>query len=126
MIALDASSAKSFENQNASEEKLVDLQTQIELFNTISSEIEKSSRNLTQVIPSNVGLQDESSTKLIDRYNELVLERNRLLRSASESSPVVQPLTDQIRSLNRNIKDAINAAKRLSLIHISEPTRQVR
>ncbi|MDK7751575.1 hypothetical protein QP572_14690, partial [Brevibacterium sp. UMB10442] len=50
MIALDASSAKSFENQNASEEKLVDLQTQIELFNTISSEIEKSSRNLTQVI----------------------------------------------------------------------------
>ncbi|EFB93602.1 GumC family protein [Prevotella bivia] len=116
MIALEASSAKSFENQNASEEKLVDLQTQIELFNTISSEIEKSSRNLTQVIPSNVGLQDESSTKLIDRYNELVLERNRLLRSASESSPVVQPLTDQIRSLNRNIKDAINAAKRSLLI----------
>ena len=38
------------------------------------------------------------------------------MRSASESSPVVQPLTDQIRSLNRNIRDAINAAKRSLLI----------
>ena len=80
MIALEASSANSFQNQNVYEQKLVDIQTQIELFNTISSEIEKSSRNLTQVIPSNVGLQDESSAKLIDRYNELVLERNRLLK----------------------------------------------
>lgn len=116
MIALEASSANSFQNQNVYEQKLVDIQTQIELFNTISSEIEKSSRNLTQVIPSNVGLQDESSAKLIDRYNELVLERNRLLKSASENSPVIQPLSDQLRVLNRNIRDAISAAKRSFLI----------
>ena len=61
-------------------------------------------------------MQDESSAKLIDRYNELVLERNRLLKSASENSPVIQPLSDQLRVLNRNIRDAINAAKRSFLI----------
>ncbi len=124
MIALEASATSSFQNQTVSEQKLIDIQTQIELFNTVSSEIEKSSRNLTQVIPSNVGLQDESSTKLIDRYNELVLERNRLLRSASMNSPVVIPLTEQIIALNRNIRDAINAAKRSLLIQKDALARQ--
>ena len=104
--------SNSVSNQNTSEQKLAEMETQIELFNTIAREVESSSRNLTQVIPSNVGLDDESSTSLINKYNELVLERNRLLRSASESSPVVEPLTDQIRDLNVNIRRAIAAARK--------------
>ena len=40
-----------------------------------------------------------------------MLERNRLLRSASVNSPVVEPLTDQIRTLNKNIRRAIETAR---------------
>ena len=112
MVELTMNACKSVSNQNKSEQKLAEMETQIELFNTIAREVESSSRNLTQVIPSNVGLDDESSTSLINKYNELVLERNRLLRSASESSPVVEPLTDQIRDLNVNIRRAIAAARK--------------
>ena len=112
MVELKMNASNSVSNQNTSEQKLAEMETQIELFNTIAREVENSSRNLTQVIPSNVGLDDESSTSLINKYNELVLERNRLLRSASESSPVVEPLTDQIRDLNVNIRRAIAAARK--------------
>jgi len=112
MVELKMNASNSVSNQNTSEQKLAEMETQIELFNTIAREVESSSRNLTQVIPSNVGLDDESSTSLINKYNELVLERNRLLRSASESSPVVEPLTDQIRDLNVNIRRAIAAARK--------------
>ena len=112
MVELKMNASNSISNQNTSEQKLAEMETQIELFNTIAREVESSSRNLTQVIPSNVGLDDESSTSLINKYNELVLERNRLLRSASESSPVVEPLTDQIRDLNVNIRRAIAAARK--------------
>ena len=112
MVELKMNASNSVSNQNTSEQKLAEMETQIELFNTIAREVEISSRNLTQVIPSNVGLDDESSTSLINKYNELVLERNRLLRSASESSPVVEPLTDQIRDLNVNIRRAIAAARK--------------
>ena len=112
MVELKMNASNSVTNQNTSEQKLAEMETQIELFNTIAREVESSSRNLSQVIPSNVGLDDESSTALINKYNELVLERNRLLRSASESSPVVEPLTDQIRDLNVNIRRAIAAARK--------------
>ena len=89
MVELKMNASNSVTNQNTSEQKLAEMETQIELFNTIAREVESSSRNLSQVIPSNVGLDDESSTALINKYNELVLERNRLLRSASESSPAI-------------------------------------
>lgn len=111
IVELKMNAGNSVANQNSSELKLAEVETQIELFNTIAREVESSSRNLSQVIPSNVGLDDQSSTTLINKYNELVLERNRLLRSASESSPVVEPLTAQIRELNGNIRRAIGAAR---------------
>ena len=111
MVELKLNAGNAVTNQNESELKLADMQTQIELFSTIAQEVESSSRNLSQVIPSNVGLDDQSSTSLINKYNELVLERNRLLRSASENSPVVEPLTGQIRELNGNIRRAISTAR---------------
>lgn len=111
MVELKLNAGNTVTNQNESELKLADIQTQIELFSTIAQEVESSSRNLSQVIPSNVGLDDQSSTSLINKYNELVLERNRLLRSASENSPVVEPLTAQIRELNGNIRRAISTAR---------------
>ena len=111
MVELKLNAGNAVTNQNESELKLADIQTQIELFSTIAQEVESSSRNLSQVIPSNVGLDDQSSTSLINKYNELVLERNRLLRSASENSPVVEPLTVQIRELNGNIGRAISTAR---------------
>lgn len=125
IVELQMNAGNSVANQNNSELKLADVETQIELFNTIAREVESSSRNLTQVIPSNVGLDDQSSTSLINKYNELVLERNRLLRSASESSPVVEPLTAQIRELNGNIRHAIAAARQNLLIQRDAVSAQV-
>ena len=125
IVELQMNAGNSVANQNNSELKLADVETQIELFNTIAREVESSSRNLTQLIPSNVGLDDQSSTSLINKYNELVLERNRLLRSASESSPVVEPLTAQIRELNGNIRRAIAAARQNLLIQRDAVSAQV-
>lgn len=98
VIEQQINASNSFSNQNASEQKMADIETQIELFNSIASEIKTSARDLTQVIPSNIGLSDATASSLINKYNELVLERNRLLRSASINSPVVAPLTDQIKT----------------------------
>ncbi|MFA6832710.1 MAG: polysaccharide biosynthesis tyrosine autokinase, partial [Bacteroidaceae bacterium] len=45
-------------------------------------------------------------------YNQLALQRNRLLRSASETSPTVTPITSQMDELNNTIKRAMNQSKR--------------
>lgn len=112
MVELKINASNSVSNQNVSDAKLMDLETQIELFGTMAGELESSARNLTQVLPANIGLNDQSTGALIVKYNELVLERNRLLRSASENSPVVEPLTEQIREMNVNIRRTVNTTKR--------------
>ncbi len=111
VVEQQMNAASSFTNQTTSEQKLTDMETQIQLFNSVASEVKNSSRDFTQVIPSDVGLSDATASSLINKYNELVLERNRLLRSASVNSPVVEPLTDQIRTLNKNIRRAIETAR---------------
>lgn len=115
MVQLDMNAGSSFQNQNQYEQQLAQQETQIELLNNIADFMKQSGRRF-QVLPSNVGLQDQSSTTLINKYNELVLERNRLLRSASENSPVVEPITDQLRDLNVNIRRAIDQARKSLLI----------
>ena len=42
----------------------------------------------------------------------MALERNRLLRTASESSPVVEELTSQLKDMNSSIRMALSQAKR--------------
>ena len=58
MVELQMSAASSFSNQTASEQKLTEMETQIQLFNSIASEVKNSSRDFSQVIPSNIGLTD--------------------------------------------------------------------
>lgn len=111
MVELKLNATQSMGNQNQYEQKLADIETQIALLNSVADFMNESGSSY-QVLPSNVGLTDQSSTQLISKYNELVLERNRLLRSASENSPVVEPITEQIVDLNRNIRRAIGQARR--------------
>ena len=111
VVEQQLSAASSFSNQTVTEQKLTEIETQIQLFNSVASEVKNSSKDFSQVIPSDVGLSDATASSLINKYNELVLERNRLLRSASVNSPVVEPLTDQVRILNANIRRAIETAR---------------
>ena len=109
MVELKTNATAAVSNQDESYKKLRDMDTQVELLHSIQ-DFMNDRGNHYQVIPSNVGLTDQSSTSLINKYNELVLERNRLLRSASANSPVVEPITDQINDLNHNIREAIRQA----------------
>ena len=61
--------------------------TQIQLVEFLRNYI-NDPKNDDEVIPSNVGLQDQNLTSAIDQYNAMIVERNRLLRTSSESNPV--------------------------------------
>ena len=70
------------------------------------------------MLPVNVGLTDQSLSSLIGQYNEMVLQRNRLLRNSSESNPVIVNLDSGIRAMRENILTTIHSVQKLSLIHI--------
>ena len=87
------------------------MNTQIELLYSITEYMNEPS-NKYQTLPSNVGLTDPTAANLINKYNEIVMQRNRLLRSASETSPAVLPLTAQLDELTSSIRRAMSQAQR--------------
>ena len=111
MVELKMNAAQAVQNQDAYSQKLAEANTQIALLSSISEYMNDPS-NKYQTLPSNVGLSDASATSLISKYNEIVIERNRLLRSASESSPTVTPLTAQLDDLSSSIRRAMIQARR--------------
>lgn len=61
-----------------------------------------------QLLPTNIGLEDQSIEKTIVEYNKLVLERDDLLKSSTAENPVVKNISENIRSLNRNLNTSLN------------------
>ena len=93
------------------ENQIVDVSTQIQLVDYLSSYV-NDHRNNYQVIPSNVGLTDASLTATIAKYNEAVMERNRLLRTVAENNPSVSTLTEQLDGYMVGIRSSLASRRR--------------
>lgn len=111
VIELQLSAQSLAANTSNFEQKLNDANTQISLINSLIAFANRPG-NKHQVLPSNVGLQDQASTSLINEYNKTALERNRLLRTASENSPVVSELTARLDDMSSSIEQALIQARK--------------
>ena len=90
------------------EKKRVEIVTQLSLVNYLRDYV-NDPKNDMQAIPANVGLSDAALTALIGRYNEAVVERNRLLRTASETNPAVLDVTTMARLTAATIKTSVES-----------------
>lgn len=88
------------------EKKRVENQTQIHLVQELQRYM---SGNDYEVLPTNLGLQDAGLAGAIDRYNEMLSERNRLMRTSTESNPTIVNLNNSIRAMHGNVKATLDA-----------------
>lgn len=61
------------------------------------------------VLPANLGLSDPSINNATAKYNELVLERNRLLKSSNAKNPVIVNLDQQIKGLKNSMQSSLSS-----------------
>ena len=104
-ISSDAQSAVSGNAEY--EKKRVDNGTQINLVRDLIKYI-NNPLNEYELLPGNIGLSDAGLTTQIGRYNELIIERKRLLRTSTESNPMIVNLDTSIRAMKSNVQAAIN------------------
>ena len=83
------------------EKKSVENRTQISLVNDLRKYLRG---NEYEVLPSNVGLQDAALIGAIERYNEMLMERKRLLRTSTENNPAIVNLDTSIRAMKANVQ----------------------
>lgn len=114
----------SLQREGQYEQRLVDVSTQLNLVDYLDKYVNEFD-NKNKLVPSNVGIEDPTLLATINEYNKQVLERERLLRTNSESNPVVQKLDGQIEALQAAVRASIGSVKQSLKISRNDAQRQV-
>ena len=103
--------------------QIVDLTSQIKLIDYV---IDYMKTNKDELIPANLGTLNESTSQNTLNYNQLLLERNRLLAGANEKNPIVINLNNQIASLRESIDQSLRNSRSSLSISLNEARIQER
>ena len=98
--------------QSSSEygKKTAEFETQLRLIQYIEEYI-TNNKNLYNLIPTNIGIQDDGLVDIILEYNKAILERMKLLKTTNKNNPTLLQAEEQIDAMRANILSTINSVK---------------
>ncbi|WP_172280015.1 GumC family protein [Chryseobacterium sp. LAM-KRS1] len=85
--------------------KALEFDTQLELNKILQNFLDR--KNVSEVLPLNIGLDNEAAAKNIQEYNLLVMKRNKLLENATENNSVVKELDKQLNDLKGALSEGL-------------------
>ena len=91
------------------EKKRVENQTQINLLQDLQKYMQNEGY---EVLPSNIGLQDVNLAAAINRYNDVLVERKRLLHTSTENNPTIINLDTSIGAMKENVQVSLDRVLR--------------
>ncbi len=89
-----------------SEKQLYEMTTQLYLVEFMDNYIKKQGDSF-ELLPVNLGFQDASISLLTEKYNEVALQRSKILSSSSEENPIIQNLEFQLRNYKKSLKESL-------------------
>ncbi|MGX5687388.1 GumC family protein [Arcticibacter tournemirensis] len=95
--------------------ELANVETQLSIIGSLESYL-KDDLSYKRVLPSAIVTQDVVFSSLVERYNALLLEKDRLLLSSTEDNPNVINLEQQISNLRKDMTSNLNSTKRSLMI----------
>jgi tyrosine-protein kinase Etk/Wzc len=91
-------------------QQLSQLDNKIEVLESLEDYL-KGQTGKYEVVPSTLSIEDPTLENLIGRFNDLQLEKERMLRTALPSNPLVQDLNDQLATIHLNILENLHTIK---------------
>jgi len=92
------------------DKKLAEIETQLNLVGYIETYV-KDNRNQYNLVPANLGLEDQSLLDLMQEYNKALLERMKLMRTTNEANPVLMQMEQQLKQTRSSIITSIGSIK---------------
>src|SRR5690606_6473522 len=111
---IQASAQQSILEESAYSRQLADFQTQISVLESMEAYINSAGKD--ELVPSSLGIEDPTLIGLTTKFNELQLERQRLLQSVQLASPLVRSLDEQLSNLRVNIQETLGNITRSLII----------
>lgn len=88
------------------EKNIINTNIQLSLTKLLFEFINESS-NLDDLLPSNLGFEDQSINSLTEQYNKLVLERKKLVQTTKLSNPLIVKIDSQLSSLRLSLQKSL-------------------
>ncbi|MCA1761447.1 MAG: GumC family protein [Cryomorphaceae bacterium] len=97
--------------KSASRREVEEINVQIQVLTSIEDYLSGQAEGNYNIVPSTLTIEDGTLNGLIAKFNELQLERERVLRNMMPSNPVVLNMNDQLDNLIGNIKENLRNIK---------------
>ena len=110
------------ENASEFEKREIETETQLKVVNTMIDYLK--ANKAENLIPANILTADVDASEVINQYNNLVLERNRLLKTAGEKNAVVLAVDKKIESLRYTVSASLQQLKTSLQIKKNDLARQ--
>ena len=108
LVNLPTDASQALTQTTEFQKKQVDIQTQMSLVKSLLDYVNSSNNYLT-LIPANIGITNSATNSMVQEYNNLVLKRNRLIRSSSENSPLVVQLTEEVDAMWKAVQQHLRS-----------------
>lgn len=80
--------------------------------------------NTNEFIPSNIGIGDNNVENISKQYNDLMLQKKKLLENSTEKNPIVVNINEQLKGLRENINAGLNNLETSQQISIDALNQQ--
>jgi len=122
LIDVQANATQLFGKEAEAEKRRFEVQTQLAVTKDFQQFLENQSSY--ELLPANIGISDASVNQLTGEYNQLVLERDRLLISATAENPAILNLNQELSRLQANINASVKAYMQSLQITLNSLERQ--
>jgi tyrosine-protein kinase Etk/Wzc len=107
----------------ANQQELQNMSVQLDIASSMKEIVEN--QDGYELLPSNIGLADASIAGTTARYNELAMQRRRLLESSNEKNPIIVNLDQQLTSLKRSMQSSLNSVTDNLSLQVNSLSNQV-
>ncbi len=107
---LGAQTQRNADFDSQSMQQIAEFKTKLRLIESMQSFIQ-SQEGMFNPIPANLGFNDPTITNSVGRYNSLIQQRKRLLKTSSAQNPVVVNIDEQISGLRQLLMGSLNSLR---------------
>lgn len=97
------------------QDMLISLRTQLSIMDYIDTYL-SSEENKYSLLPTSLGIKEESALSAIAEYNNMVLDRMKMLKTTSSTNPMMENMNTIIDALRANVRQSIKNVKEALII----------
>ncbi|WP_209389695.1 polysaccharide biosynthesis tyrosine autokinase [Chryseobacterium sp. RR2-3-20] len=105
IVDLPTEARINLQTKEQSKVQMLELATQMELSKFLRSSLNK--KGTGDVLPLNIGLENEAALNAIQQYNALVVQRNKYLQEATPNNPIVKDMNEQIDQMKSSLSESL-------------------